>query len=213
MREQYAAFIGPLRVLLIRDLHPRKHLVILFGMAHVGGSRAISPEQQAALAQIARAERRVELATIEALAEEAHGRADLPVRYPDPRLLARANGFALIPATSLDQCGGPNRAQVLVYSCRPDRREQGHGVCHALAHGLLVRGEFEHSHSDVYALTLALMAPKTLVVRMFQRRTPAETFRLLCRCNLHAPIALLRARVQWVQIQLESAKLRYIGGI
>jgi hypothetical protein len=114
----------------------------------------------------------------------------------------------LLPAFSSIRCGGRICAQVLVYSCRPDRREQGHGVYHALAHGILTRSKIVHAHSDAFALTLALMATKTVVTRMLRKRHSEEVARLLGRCNIHAPIPLLKARVQWIHRAAQPLKLQ-----
>lgn len=148
---------------------------------------------------------RLEPLMIEALAEDAHLRADLGVPFPDPLLLARRNDFTLWPTTTPPACGGPCSGQAVFY--RPGlRRTAGCEVYHGLAHGLLLRHGKPHEHPDVTALALALMATRSATRALLRESIPA-TARTLVRRNIHAPTLLLRLRVEQVWLSIPPSPL------
>ena len=156
--------------------------------------------------RITTASRRVETAVIEALAEETYGRAALRVPFPDPLILARANGFLVLPTLDGARCWTAYGGQILYYPPYGDPRRRGDAVYHELAHRLFERHGIEHLHGDVYSLALALMAPWEWVAVRLRRQGSGRTPRLLIQKNEHAPELLLRLRVQQVFDEIASSR-------
>lgn len=78
----------------------------------------------------------------------------------DPRTLAARLGIAVVPGVARD-CGGEFiQGDAVLVRWMPDRRDRGLRIFHALAHALLLRGGWEHSHGDVWMLTGDLAVPR-----------------------------------------------------
>jgi len=137
--------------------------------------------------------------SLEFIAHTAYRRADLPVPFPNPTLLARRNGFLLRPVLDRRQCGGAYCDKILHYSPQGNRRQVGSVVYHEFAHGLLVRDGCAHAHGDVNYLALALMAPRATVLSISDQRFHIdEVLRLLIRRQVYALLPSLRLRIQSV---------------
>jgi len=145
--------------------------------------------------------RYLDVAAVEAYAEDAHLHAGLGMPFPDPLLLARRNDFAVNAITSVPDCDDPCRGQVLNYRPRGNRREAGWDVYHGLAHGLLARRGVDHSHRDVTALQFALIATREVIRGMLQTATTRDVLRALVRRQVHAPTLQIRIRLQQVLAQ------------
>lgn len=147
---------------------------------------------------------RLEQATIEAIAENAHARAALGVPFPDPVLLAKRNEFSLWPTMTPPACNGPCCGQIIYYRPGP-RRPASVEIYYSVSQGLLRRRGDVHCDQDVSALSIALIAPRHAVQSLLKGRTPVQAERSLIRRHLHAPTALLRLRLHQVWLQTADA--------
>ena len=134
--------------------HPRRRLPLSAERVHraiVDASRRVAPEH------------------VEGIAAEVHHRAGLHHPHPVPDLLAERLGFEVwrepgAPCGSAVLLGG-----VLVIRASHDARREGLSVLHEIAHRAL-RGE--HSHGDVWLLTLALAVPPEVAHRPARELRP-----------------------------------------
>lgn len=122
---------------------------------------ARDPVAVQALDELRSGEARVDVAVLEALAEHPHALAPTAAV---PELVAAA-GLSLAPAPDLP----PGVEALLVPTglvlARP-RRDTARArlaVLHEVAHHLLGCAALVHTHADVWALTLALAAPRSVV--------------------------------------------------
>jgi len=176
---------------------------MVVGVADVVGMAA---EQQSTPNFFRQIDRQIERSVIEALAEDAHFRADLGAPFPDPTWLAQRNNFVLWATMTPPDCGSFCCAQTLFY--RPGlRRTSGGEIYHAFAHGLLSRYGEPHGHQDVTLLALALMAPRPAVLPLLRGSTLAQATRALIRRHIHAPTVLLRLRLQQVWLSTTPSPL------
>ncbi len=111
----------------------------------------------------------------------------------DPRSLAAALNLRVVTMRA-GPCGGEvTDGRSIGLSWNPDRRARGLLLFHGIAHALLLReGWHDHTHGDVWLLTLELAVPKADC----DSRDPDEISRLA-----HAPEHLVR---EWVAL---SARL------
>lgn len=76
----------------------------------------------------------------------------------DPRLLAALLGIRIVPARA-NFCGGELAGRDAIFlSYSSDRHLRGLRIFHGVAHALLLREGWEHSHADVWLLTGELVA-------------------------------------------------------
>lgn len=101
------------------------------------------------------------MALIEGLAEHVHELAGLGHPFVPGELLALRLGY-LVLARSGDGCGGGALlADVLFVRPSADPHRQTLRELHELSHRLLEQHHGDHSHADVWALTLALAVPRS----------------------------------------------------
>lgn len=104
----------------------------------------------------------VDAGHLEGLANQAHERAELtdPFARRSGLILAGHLQYLVIPRHDIG-CGasGLHRQMLLVRPCANDARFNLR-VLHELAHALLDAHHAQHSHADVWALTLALAVPR-----------------------------------------------------
>jgi len=166
------------------------------GQIHALQGVGSTQEPQTRLVRVNQTSRLVATDAIESLAELVYKRADLRVQFPDPLLLARANGFVMCPAPDPLQCWSSYTSQILYYKPIGERRQRGYFTYHELAHGLFTRLGIPHAHDDVHELTTELVAPRQIVATLLKNRSAIQATRLLIRSNPHAPTHLLRRRIE-----------------
>lgn len=99
---------------------------------------------------------------LESLAKRALAQASRPT-FSDPRHLAVALGFELLPRAPSGLCGEATARGLIAYMWSADPREVGLRVAHGLAHALLGR-QFEASNdADAWVLTAFLLVPRSAV--------------------------------------------------
>lgn len=106
----------------------------------------------------------VDAALIEGIANDAHERAGLadPFARGSGLLLAAHLQYLVIPRGDVG-CGVSGlQPQILLVRASADDARWNLRVLHELAHALLDAGHLDHSHADVWALTLALAIPRRL---------------------------------------------------
>lgn len=77
----------------------------------------------------------------------------------DPRALAAALGLRVTPGRPRGCGGEATDGTGAAYVWCADRQERGLRVLHGLAHALLVRDRWDHSHADAWLLTCELAVP------------------------------------------------------
>jgi hypothetical protein len=90
-------------------------------------------------------------------------------------------------------CLGP----VIYYRPDADRRREGWAILHELAEGILERSGLEHNHTDVQALTLALIVPRADAM-LVVRRTGSGAAGWLRRRIRYAPAWAIRWRLAMI---------------
>lgn len=81
----------------------------------------------------------------------------------DPRAFALALGLHLLP-TDDRECGGDEGyGDTIEYAWHRERRIRGLRILHAIAHHLLQRENWRHTHADAFLLTLELALPQVYV--------------------------------------------------
>lgn len=108
-----------------------------------------------------RAARAMDLHDLQELADRAHARGDHGLLFPHAERLALALGFVVTRdgAGAAGQCGieGLSPIELFVRACREVTFSLR--VFHELAHALL-RGRGQHTHGDVWVLTILLAVPR-----------------------------------------------------
>lgn len=101
----------------------------------------------------------------------------------DPRRLVLDLGLMVLPGSTAG-CGGEATDGVrIAVRWSPDRRVRGLRVFHGIAHALLVRERWEHSHADAWLVTMDLAVPRAVA-----RSRSAEDI----VAQAHVPEALAR---------------------
>lgn len=77
----------------------------------------------------------------------------------DPRLLAVRLGIRTAGVAPRGCGAESSTSDTVAYVWSPDRRERGLRIFHGLAHALLLRERWEHSHADAWLVTCELVAP------------------------------------------------------
>ncbi len=114
----------------------------------------------------------VDVAVLEGMANDAHERADLADEFAvGSGLLLAAHLQYLVISRPDVGCGvGGLLPGVLLVRTSADDQRWNLRVLHELAHALLNATRSEHSHADVWALTLALAIPRRAYRRHPQAR-------------------------------------------
>lgn len=123
------------------------------------------PTAETALGEIAGSHPTVDPHLIEALAEHAHEKR----KGDGPEGLARGQGVDVERDAGFpDGQDGIALYEDRLLIVRPskDRATEWLRILHELAHWMLMREGWSHSHGDVWLLTLALGAPKSLLERV-----------------------------------------------
>ena len=140
-----------LPVLLVRvELPPRPRRRRLKPCTEGGYTR------EDAAAQIA-AGRRVELVDLAAIAAGVHQRAEQGLPFPHAEHLALSAGFLVERDCGGDSCGISGLVPHTLFAKRAKEQQWNLRVFHELAHALL--SGREHTHGDVWILTLMLAVP------------------------------------------------------
>lgn len=92
-----------------------------------------------------------------ALLELARRQVVVPGQHPDPRHMAVANGFDLLPRPQLHADAA--RVGCVSYRWSPDSQTQGVGVFRGLAHAILWRERRRVRESEAWALAAILAVP------------------------------------------------------
>ncbi|MDB4927701.1 MAG: hypothetical protein JWM10_185 [Myxococcaceae bacterium] len=104
----------------------------------------------------------VDVGLLEGIANDVHERTDLldPFARGSGQILAAHLGYLVIPRDDVG-CGvGGLLPRVLLVRSSADDLRWNLRVLHELAHALLDEECAQHSHADVWALTLALAIPR-----------------------------------------------------
>jgi hypothetical protein len=109
---------------------------------------------------------------LESLARRSLARAGRPA-FADPRHLAIALDFELLPRAPPGLCGEGMARGLIAYAWSPDPREVGLRVGHGLAHALLQQQFDASNDADAWVLTAMLLLPRAAV----QTRPPDEVER------------------------------------
>lgn len=120
---------------------------------------------------------------LESLARRSLARAGRPP-FADPRHLAVALGFELLPRSPPGLCGEGTARGLIAYAWSADPREVGLRVGHGLAHALL-HHQFDGSNdADAWVLTAFLLLPRSAV-----QTYPSDAV----EARAHAPVWFVRA--------------------
>lgn len=104
-----------------------------------------------------------QLAELSSLAERAHYYAAVDDPFPDPRVLAVALGFELIPRAPRGLCGEGTALGRIAFRADPNRQTQGLRVLHGLAHAILHEERETNTDADAWVLTGLLAVPLRFV--------------------------------------------------
>ncbi len=102
-------------------------------------------------------------AELSSLADRAHWYAAIGDPFPDPRVLAVALDYSLIPRAPRGLCGEGTALGRIAFRADHDRQVQGLRVLHGLAHAILHEEREANTDADAWVLTGLLAVPLRFV--------------------------------------------------
>jgi hypothetical protein len=140
---------------------------------------------------------RLEPGDHELLGTLVHDRARRPRLFPDPRHLAVALGFRIVPRAPRGLCGEGTAHGIIAYRWHADPRVRGLLILHGIAHAVLDREIGRTNDADAWAVTATVaVCSRALPIA---RENPSAA-------AVHVP--------EWMVLsRLVSAKLCRVAGL